>query len=129
MNNITALTWRGSFCVFLLSALTACATPHSAPPMLGSHPWPTDSEGRAIQGTTTVMALVNYHGLPVAACIDTSSGNSMLDEEAIRRVGRMTFHPELVEGRPINGYARLPITFSLSGQASVDTTAGHAGRH
>ena len=97
--------------------------------MQGSHPWPTDSQGHMIEGTTMVLALVNYHGLPVEACIETSSGNSTLDEEAIRRVSRTVFHPELIQGRPISGYVRDPITFALNGQGSINTPAGRTDQH
>lgn len=128
MNSYSVIPWRGMLLALLFSALTACAAPPPRPPMLGSHPWPTDSQGQLIEGTAMILALVNYHGLPVEACIITSSGNSTLDEEAIRRVGRTVFHPELIQGHPISGYVRYPITFALNGKSSIKPSTGRTDR-
>lgn len=97
-------------CLALL-ALTGCATPNREP-LLYKNPWPKNSDGQYVGGTATVLALIDYYGVPVAACIERSSGNSALDSEAIRRsTSGKKFTPELIAGSPINGYARLPVTF------------------
>lgn len=123
MNADTGVVWVRVVCALLLPILTACAESDSRQ-WLGNHPWPLDSTGQPAVGTTKVLVLVNYHGLPVEACINSSSGNYALDEEAIRRVARLTFAPYMKQGWPITSYARVPIAFGHGTHEPPTTTEG-----
>jgi TonB family protein len=94
--------------------------------MLNRGPWPKNANGQYAEGRASVLLSVNYHGIPVAACIEQSTGNAALDVEAIRRaIAPGKFSPELKNGSPANSYARFPVEFSLTGNpvASVDSQA------
>ncbi|XRD89129.1 energy transducer TonB [Dyella nitratireducens] len=116
--SISALrAWGVPFCSALV--LAGCAA-QIRNPMLGGNPWPTDGQGKYAQGTTIVLVSLNYHGIATDACIEQSSGNADLDQEAMRRAGRYVYSPKRIEGWPISSSVRLPVEFSLT-QKPVST--------
>ncbi|GLQ46517.1 hypothetical protein GCM10007862_15680 [Dyella lipolytica] len=82
--------------------------------MLGDKPWPKDEQGKYAEGATTVLVSLNYHGVATDACVEQSSGNADLDQEAIRRAGHYVYSPNRIEGWPISSSVRYPVEFSLT---------------
>lgn len=110
--SISALrAWGVPFCSALV--LAGCAA-QIRNPMLGDNPWPKDEQGKYAQGTTMVLVSLNYHGIATDACVEQSSGNADLDQEAVRRAGRYVYSPQRLEGWPISSYVRFPVEFSLT---------------
>lgn len=102
----------------LLLNIGGCGT-LSKKVMLDDQPWPVYSNGQYAEGTTTVLLLLNYHGVPVEACIAQSSGNSEFDQLAIPRALTYTYLPTRRDGWPIEAYVREPIHFSAAKKSAV----------
>ena len=61
------------------------------------------------------MILVGVDGLPKDVKVEKSSGHRDLDRAAMEAVRKYRFNPEIRNGKKVEGYARVPITFNLSG--------------
>lgn len=90
-------------------------TPHKRIPMLDGAPWPQDVNGKYLNGTTVIVMLVNFHGIGTEICMERSSGNTILDKDAVHRMMHRSFKPAMKEGWPINSYARIPVSFNAFG--------------
>ncbi|HET6805292.1 MAG TPA: energy transducer TonB [Frateuria sp.] len=102
------------------SPAAARPQPSSQPPQaltFHGYPWPLDAQGRPLEGTTFVMALVGVSGRVTEVCIDRSSGHAELDRLAVRWLADEHFYPSLKAGKPISGYARMPVVFAPNPKA------------
>jgi protein TonB len=68
------------------------------------------------EGTVILLILVGIDGSPKDVKVEKSSGYRELDRAAVEQVQRRwKFNPEVKNGKKVEGYARVPITFNLSG--------------
>lgn len=68
------------------------------------------------EGTVVLLILVGLDGSPKTVEVEKSSGYRELDRSAKEWVIRhWKFNPEVKAGKKVEGYARVPITFNLSG--------------
>ena len=64
----------------------------------------------------TLLILVGLDGSPKTVEVEKSSGYRELDRAAREWViNHWKFNPEVKAGKKVEGYARVPITFNLSG--------------
>ena len=64
-------------------------------------------------GLVVVTVYVGTDGLPQRVQLAQSSGHARLDDAALAGVRRARFKPPTLNGRPIEGWARIPIPFEL----------------
>lgn len=64
-------------------------------------------------GTVVVLVLIDTNGLPREPQIAQSSGFPRLDEAALAGVRKARFKPYTENGKPLAGWARIPIPFEL----------------
>ena len=77
-------------------------------------PYPAQAIARRLTGEVMLRVLVDETGKPVDVAVETSSGVRMLDEAALKFVlKRWHFVPATQDGRPIQAYALVPISFVL----------------
>jgi protein TonB len=77
--------------------------------------YPAASRRAGEQGRVMLRVHVDEHGRALAVQVVTSSGFARLDEAAARSVRRWRFVPASVAGRPVAGWAFVPIDFELKG--------------
>ena len=61
-----------------------------------------------------LLILVGTDGTPKDIKVDKSSGYHELDRAAIETAQKWRFNPEVKNGKKVEGYARVPVTFNLS---------------
>lgn len=77
-------------------------------------PYPPRAARRGEQGTVMLRVDIGADGVPHAVDIERSSGSVLLDRAARQHVlAKWTFHPAMLDGRPVAATARVPIAFSL----------------
>lgn len=75
--------------------------------------YPAVSRRLAEQGKVLLRILINEHGQPERADLESSSGFARLDEAARQAAMHALFKPHRENGRPIAVYVMVPIIFSL----------------
>ncbi|MGB6144596.1 MAG: energy transducer TonB, partial [Rhodanobacter sp.] len=81
-----------------------------------SPPYPPMAARQRHEGTVTLLILVGLDGSPKSVEVEKSSGYRELDRAAKDWVMRhWKFNPEVKAGKKVEGYARVPINFNLSG--------------
>jgi protein TonB len=60
-----------------------------------------------------VRVLIDETGLPRSVQLAQSSGFKRLDDAALAAVRRARFHPYTENGRPLSGWASIPLVFEL----------------
>lgn len=123
------------------AALPAAATPAMSPPQsqaTGSdtpasvdmsfrqrHPprYPPEAIKNKHEGTVVLRIHVDAKGHPIKTEVKQSSGDSSLDAAAIKAAMQWKFNPQKRNGKPVSGWAQVPVTFQLSDQ---DTKSGPA---
>lgn len=75
--------------------------------------YPSTSRRLGEQGLVVVAVLVDTEGVPQQAQVVQSSGFDRLDRAALAGVRRARFRPYTEDGRPMAGWARIPIPFEL----------------
>src|SRR5574337_779689 len=81
-----------------------------------SPPYPPMAARQHHEGTVVLLILVGLDGSPKTVEVEKSSGYRELDREAKDWVIRhWKFNPEVKACKKVEGYARVPITFNLSG--------------
>lgn len=110
--------------VAALSLLNGCAPMSTQQPMrqqvplvpehpeFHGHPWPLDTSGHKLQGTTLVMALVDATGSVTEACINRTSDHVELDQLAVQWLAEQHLRPASRNGVAVSGYVRMPIEFT-----------------
>lgn len=81
---------------------------HREPPV-----YPVDARKNHQQGTVTLLVKVGTKGHPLTAEIAQSSGVPSLDKAAYEAAMQWLFNPETQNGRPVVGWTRIKINFSL----------------
>lgn len=77
-------------------------------------PYPRSELQRGVEGTVVLRIEVDGEGRVMQVEIQHSSGNRRLDRAAQQQVARhWRFKPALRDGRPVAGWVRVPIEFSL----------------
>jgi protein TonB len=77
-------------------------------------PYPAQALRRQLSGVVQLKVLVDAQGHPIEATIDSSSGSKLLDEAALKFVlARWHFVPAMQDGRAVDAYALVPISFVL----------------
>ena len=67
-----------------------------------------------MQGTVTLRVLVDESGKPLEVIVESSSGHAVLDKAAREQVlAKWRFQPATAGGRPVQAWARIPISFDL----------------
>lgn len=67
------------------------------------------------QGTVVLKILVGKDGSPLTITIDPATeASAALSKVAVEAAERWRFNPATEEGKPIQAYTRVPITFSLT---------------
>ena len=67
-----------------------------------------------LQGTVTLRVLVDKNGRPLQVVVESSSGHALLDRSAREQVlASWLFQPATVDGRHVQAWARVPVTFDL----------------
>ena len=61
-----------------------------------------------------LRVLVGLDGRPVEVEVEKSSRSRLLDRAAIDAVRNWVFNPGLRDGKPVQGYVLVPISFKLS---------------
>jgi periplasmic protein TonB len=64
-------------------------------------------------GVVIVRVLVDSDGLPRTLQVEKSSGFERLDAAAVQALQRARFRPHTENGQPVEGWARVPLDFSL----------------
>ena len=76
--------------------------------------YPKASRRNAESGVVVIRAYVDSTGgLPRSVQVEQSSGFIRLDQAALAAVQRARFRPYLLEGKPVEGWALIPIRFEL----------------
>jgi periplasmic protein TonB len=67
-----------------------------------------------MEGTVTLLVLVDENGKPVEVKIDQSSGYPLLDKSAREQVmSGWLFQPATMDGHAVKAWARVPVSFAL----------------
>ena len=78
-------------------------------------PYPAQALTRRLTGLVMLKVLVDASGKPLDVAVETSSGVRMLDDAALKFVlKRWHFVPATQDGRAIQAYALVPISFELT---------------
>lgn len=79
--------------------------------------YPREALLDGIEGTVLLRVLVDVDGKPLSVEIERSSGNRRLDDAARRQVLRKwSFKPAIRDGRAVQVYGLVPVSFSLTRQ-------------
>ena len=77
-------------------------------------PYPPQALQRRLTGLVMLRILVDETGKPIDVAVETSSGVRLLDDAAVKFVlKRWHFVPATQDGRAIQAYALVPISFEL----------------
>ncbi|OGT59709.1 MAG: hypothetical protein A3E01_04405 [Gammaproteobacteria bacterium RIFCSPHIGHO2_12_FULL_63_22] len=77
-------------------------------------PYPPQALQRRLTGLVMLRILVDETGKPIDVVVETSSGVRLLDDAAVKFVlKRWHFVPATQDGRAIQAYALVPISFEL----------------
>jgi protein TonB len=75
--------------------------------------YPADAIKNKHEGEVILDILVATDGSPKAIKINRSSGHSELDRAALEAATRWSYSPAMEDGQASEGWAEVPITFSL----------------
>ena len=75
--------------------------------------YPEIARQRGQEGQLALLVSVDVHGNPTKVSIETSSGYSLLDQEAITTIRKWKFAPASRNGEAVPGSVRVPVTFRL----------------
>ena len=76
--------------------------------------YPPQAMRQRHEGTVTLLVLVGVDGSVKDVKVETSSGYRELDRAAMDAVRRWRFNAEVKNGQKVEGYARVPVNFSLN---------------
>jgi protein TonB len=78
--------------------------------------YPSAARRMHMQGTVVLRVLVDVDGKPLQVLVESSSGHAELDRAAQNQVlSKWRFQPATAQGRPMQAWARIPVTFNLQG--------------
>ena len=87
------------------------------------HPpvYPRQALADGIEGKVELAVVVATDGVPIAICINGSSGNLSLDEAAIAAARAWRFYQKRENGVAVVGMVLVPVTFTLFDDSKVRT--------
>jgi protein TonB len=74
--------------------------------------YPEQAKALRLEGRVLVRCIVSKEGKPSGITV-TRSVHRLLDEEAVRAMRRMRFKPAMKNGKPVEVFMTLPVTFRL----------------
>ena len=128
----SGLTQDASFDFFYGSAMELRAAPRakvgtaSKPAVdvtyarLAPPAYPASAKAEKVAGTVMLRVLVAIDGSPATVEVETSAGDARLDEAAVAKVRDWRFNPRIEDGKPVQQWVQVPVTFSLDGPPSSD---------
>lgn len=108
---------RSALVVSMLVAACGPDGPVELPRALEGTPsveYPTELWDLGIEGSTTVMVLVNDQGAVDSVFVEESSGFEDFDSAAVRGARAMRFDPGRQGGERVSVWVRLPVRFQKS---------------
>ena len=79
--------------------------------------FPLQAMREQLHGTVLLRVLVDESGKPLDVVIERSSGHVLLDRSARQQVlASWTFQPAMVDGKAVQAWARVPVSFDLRQQ-------------
>ncbi len=90
--------------------IPASAVQYLEPPQIS---YPRQSRRLGEEGQVMVRVYIDEGGLPRQVQVEQSSGHARLDEAAVTGVRKARFKPYTENGRPVAGWARIPVPFEL----------------
>lgn len=75
--------------------------------------YPPEAMRQQHQGTVVLLVLVGVDGSPKEVKVERSSGYRELDRAAMEAARNWRFNPGKHNGQPVEGYARIPVNFTL----------------
>ena len=103
----------------LMAHAAAHARPEPASQNLGYNlrlqpPYPQDAVAKKEQGTVILDVLVGTDGTPRQVSVNPATRAAPeLVKAASETAMQRRFHPQIRNGKPVEGYARVPVEFSL----------------
>jgi periplasmic protein TonB len=79
-------------------------------------PWrfPAQALRAHMEGTVTLLVLVDENGKPLEVKVEQSSGYLLLDKSAREQVlSGWQFQPAVIDGHAVKAWARVPVSFAL----------------
>jgi protein TonB len=76
--------------------------------------YPATAIRRHEEGEVVLKVLVGVDGAPLKIEVERSSRSRDLDQAAIEAVKNWKFNPSVRDGRPVEGWALVPISFKLN---------------
>jgi protein TonB len=76
--------------------------------------YPPSALRRHEEGEVTLRVLVGIDGTPIRIEVEKSSRSRDLDQAAIEAVKQWRFNPSVRDGRAVEGWALVPISFKLN---------------
>jgi TonB family protein len=117
MNTLACRVVIGYLATTVMLAACTTATTQKSPeqkPALNAPPrYPPESVVLREEGTTLIKLLVLEDGRPSSLQVDQSSGYPRLDNAALETVSTWRFKPAHREGKPVEAWLLVPVTFKL----------------
>ena len=75
--------------------------------------YPESARASNVEGTTVVGLIISINGNVTSAWVESSSGNSILDQTAVNAVYGWQFVPAKQNGVAVEAQSRVPVSFTL----------------
>lgn len=75
--------------------------------------YPESARASKVEGTTVVGLIISVNGNVTSAWVESSSGNSILDQTAVNAVYGWQFVPAKQNGVAVEAQSRVPVSFTL----------------
>ena len=75
--------------------------------------YPESARASNVEGTTVVGLIISVNGNVTSAWVESSSGNSILDQTAVNAVYGWQFVPAKQNGVAVEAQSRVPVSFTL----------------
>lgn len=103
------------------------ADPDTSYARVSPPPYPKEAIEAKLAGTILLRVLVGADGVPKRIEIERSAAGGVFDASAIATVKQWEFNPAQRDGKPVEGWVRVPITYSLDEDAPADQSRGTGG--
>jgi TonB family protein len=103
------------------------ADPEASYARMPPPPYPKEAIDAKLAGTIVLRVLIGADGAPKQVEIERSAAGGVFDAPAIAAVKQWTFNPAQRNGKPVDGWVLVPITFSLDDDVPADPPKGAGG--
>ena len=69
---------------------------------------------RGYEGLVELLVLISVDGHASKIKIQTSTGHSILDKQAVKTIKKWTFVPRTHHGKPVEAWVMVPVRFKLN---------------